>query len=81
MTVIATETAHLRYNLCKDSKGQPHYQIWEKGKDDAPIALYDGAGVLHLHESFPENENNYPYINEFCYVIQDIHNMKQRGEF
>ena len=81
MTTVAYTTKHLRYFLTKDEKGNSYYQIWEKGKDDAPIALYDGSEMLHLHESVPENENNYPYINEFCYVIGDIRNMKLNKEF
>ena len=81
MALLKGTSDHFIYNLTRDAKGHPYYQIWEKVNDKTPIALFDGLRNLHLREDFPIPETSYKYFDELADIIDKIAEMKENGEF
>lgn len=68
--LIKYETKNLKCFLCKDAKGQNHYQIFENG-DDVPVVIYADKHTMHLNTSkFPLVVSEYKYYKEICEIIK-----------
>lgn len=69
--ILKTETEHLTCNMAKDGKGCNYWQIWEKGKDDEPIAIFVNEYDIRINESI-ENVVDYVYFEELKKIINDL---------
>lgn len=80
MKTLKYSTAHLTCYLAQDLKGQEHYQIFENGKNDKPIAIYIDCNHMQVANEMPKPETSYKYFDEMCeivsylYELETIHN-------
>lgn len=69
--LIKYETKNLKCFLCKDEKGQNHYQIFENGDDEAPAVIYCGNQRMYLNSNkIPMIASEYKYYDEMCEIIK-----------
>lgn len=80
MTTIKYSTANLECVLAKSSLGQPHYQIFEKGKD-TPVMIYINKDDIRLsNQDIPVNVRLYPHFDELCEIVKFLKEMEEQNE-
>lgn len=69
--LIKYNTKNLKCFLCKDAKGQNHYQIFENGDDEVPAVIYADKHTIHLNSNkIPMAVSEYKYYEEICEIIK-----------
>ena len=72
MKIIKYTTENLKCYRAFDSKGQEHYQIFEKANETKPIMIYVNKNRMLLSDEFPIQANQYKYFNELCDIVQTL---------
>lgn len=69
--VLKYETKHLKCLLCKDEKGQQHYQIFEKENMTKPVVIYiNNRTQMKISNEVPRIVENYKYFIELGEIVE-----------